>query len=143
MKVKNIIWAVVAMMVLASGCHTFKPAVPKPMTFQCSLPKAEFMKKAKELLERNRFTVDVYDEEKGEIEADRVPSYNGIGENLIVRGPYVFNVVYNNGTVTVVVQTVHDRDGKPYAVESHDEGSDIGERRNFMPVIEGLKAACK
>lgn len=139
----NKFFALIVLMLAVSACHTFKPAAPKPIVFQCKLSKSEFLAKAKQLLEANRYTIDYIDENKGEIEADRVPKYIGIGENLIVKGPYVFNAVYNNGTVTIIVQTVHDRDGKPVAVESHDERSEISDRQNFMPVVDGLRAACQ
>jgi hypothetical protein len=129
-------------LILSEGCATFQTAKPKPMVFKCALSKTEFLAKAKELLMANRFVVDYVNEDKGEIEADRVPSYTGIGENLVVKGPYVFNGIYNNGTVTINIQTVHDRDGKPVVTESHNETSDAYDRTNYMIIINGLKNAC-
>jgi hypothetical protein len=129
-------------LITLSGCTAFRSATPKPITFQCKLSKTEFLAKAKELLTANKFAVDEVKEDKGEIEADRVPTYTGIGENLIVKGPYVFNAVYNNGTVTINIQTVHDRDGKAFATESHDENSSIYDKVNYMPIVNGLREAC-
>jgi hypothetical protein len=127
------------------GCLSLQQqsAKPKPITFDCKLSQSEFLAKAKQLLESNRFIIEYVDEVKGEIQADRVPVYTGIGENLIVKGPYVFNASFSSGRVSVIVQTVYIREGKPVAVESHDERSEISDRRNFMPIVDGLRAACQ
>ncbi|MFQ3599431.1 MAG: hypothetical protein SNJ55_03400 [Chloroherpetonaceae bacterium] len=130
---------------MLTSCQSLQqqPAKPKPIMFECKLSQADFLAKAKQLLEANRYIIEYIDETKGEIQADRVPVYTGIGENIIVRGPYVFNASYSSGRVTIIVQTVFVREGKPIAVESHDERSEISDRRNFMPIIDGLRAACQ
>ncbi len=145
MKTHHLFLLLFGFCLMLTSCQSLQQhsAKPKPITFECKLSKAEFLTKARQLLEANRFIIEYIDETKGEIQADRVPVYTGIGENLIVKGPYVFNVSYSSGRVTVIVQTVYVREGKPVAVESHDERSEISDRRNFMPIVDGLRAACQ
>ncbi|MDW8020103.1 MAG: hypothetical protein RMI34_08525 [Chloroherpetonaceae bacterium] len=122
-----------------SACVT-PIAAPKPIKIPCTrLTKKEFIEKASQLLRANNYVVVEANEETGEVEGNRVPVYVGIGEHIIVSGPYIFDAVYDGTTITVNIQTVSE--GRP--VKSHDENSSVYDKRNFMPVLNGLRELCK
>lgn len=115
-------------------------ATPKPIKIPCTtLTKKEFIEKTSQLLRANNYVVVEANEETGEIGGNRVPVYIGIGENIIVSGPYIFAAIYDGTTITVNIQTVSE--GRP--IKSHDETSSANDKRNFMPILTGLRDLCK
>jgi hypothetical protein len=76
------------------------------------------------------------------VRATRGPVYAGLGENLTVDGPYLLSTVLEGGQARVTVQSVEVTRHRVVPVENLDDRSRDADRRNFLPVVDGLRTLC-
>jgi len=128
----------------AAACATTPRAVsPAPMTFVCaSLGPAGFAARGAALLRQYNWTVREADSARGVVRATRGPVYAGLGENLTADGPYLLSTQHDGREARVVVQVVETFRHRVVPIENLDDRSNDADRRNFLPVVDGLRAAC-
>ncbi|MCU0636244.1 MAG: hypothetical protein MUE41_15360 [Gemmatimonadaceae bacterium] len=138
--------AVVMIAVLLGGCAATArraPAPPKTITVRCTVPFAQYEARTKDALARAGYTLVPEPEHGDEIEASRAAVYTGMGEGLQMNGPYRWDSRYQNGVISITVQTVAvNPDGSVYPSASHDERSPASDRKYFMPVVSALQQLC-
>jgi hypothetical protein len=119
-----------------------RAAAPRPMTFACRAAPAALAARGTALLRENGWTVREADSARGVVRATRGPVYAGLGENLTADGPYLLSTEHDGREARVVVQLVETRRHRVVPVESLDDRSNDADRRNFLPVVDGLRAFC-
>ena len=129
---------------LAAGCATTPRAVPpRPMTFACAAAApAAFAARGTALLRENGWTLREADSARGVVRATRGPVYAGLGENLTVDGPYLLSTVHDGQQARVSVQLVETHRHRVIPVENLNDRSGDADRRNFLPVVDGLRTFC-
>jgi hypothetical protein len=139
--------ALAALTTLAAGaaaCATApRPVAPRPIAFACAaVAPAAFAARGAALLRDNGWTLREADSTRGVVRATRGPIYAGLGENLTVDGPYLFSTVLDGGQARVTVQTVEVYRHRVVPVENLGDRSRDADRRNFLPVLDGLRTLC-
>jgi hypothetical protein len=127
-----------------AGCATAPRAVaPRPITFACAnVTPAAFAARGTALMRENGWTLREADSTRGIVRATRGPVYAGLGENLTVDGPYLFSTALAGGQAQVIVQSVEVHRHRLVPVENLDDRSRDADRRNYLPVLDGLRTAC-
>jgi hypothetical protein len=129
-----------------SACATLRIAPPRPMTIVCkNISKADFVKLTVAELKKDNFIIELADEEKGIVEADRAAVFTGMGYNTLTTGPYAFSAVLRNDTITVNFETVRaDGEGKIFMIDTWDENNaSTYDKRHFEPILKALRGACR
>ena len=129
---------------LASACVSVPRAVaPRPITFACpSVTPAAFGARGLALLRENSWTVLAADSTTGAVRGARGPVYAGLGEGLSVDGPYRLSTTHNGREASVLVQEVEIHNHRAIPVHNLNDRSSDADRRNFLAVLDGLRAFC-
>jgi uncharacterized lipoprotein len=130
---------------LGQGCSSFKPRMPRPITVPCGVGKDEFIRTATQLLQQSGYQIAEADAAIGKVQGNHVPVYTGLGENLQVNGPYVFEANYAGENIIVNVFVVlREQNGKVKVLRTLDESGNTSEndKRYFVPVLNGLRKLC-
>ncbi len=127
-----------------AACATAPRAVsPAPITFACpSVTPAAFAARGTELLRQFNWTVREADAAQGVVRATRGPVYAGLGENLTADGPYLLSTRHDGRQARVLVQVVETVQHRVVPIENLDDRSNDADRRNFLPVLDGLRTLC-
>ena len=129
--------------VLAACATAPRPVTAAPMGFACAAATpAAFVGRGAALLRENGWTVREADSTAGVVRATRGPVYAGLGENLTADGPYLLSGRHDGRSAQVAVQVVETRQHRVVPVENLDDRSNDADRRNFLPVVDGLRAFC-
>ena len=130
------------------ACASFRSGPPRavearPITFACAgaTPSA-FAARGATLLRENGWTIREADSTRGVVRATRGPVYAGLGENLTADGPYLLSTAREGAQARVTVQVVETYQHRVIPVENLDDRSNDADRRNFLPVLDGLRAFC-
>jgi hypothetical protein len=130
---------------LSQGCSSFKPRMPRPISVPCGVSKDEFITTASHLLQQNGYQIAEANATIGKVQGNHVPVYTGLGENLLVNGPYVLEAIYAGETIIVNVFVVlREQNGKVKVLRTLDESNNTSEtdRKFFVPVLNGLRQLC-
>ncbi len=143
--------AVAALALVAAGldaCSSFRSGPPRavtpvPITFACAgVAPAAFAARGASLLRETGWTLREADSARGAVRATRGPVYAGLGENLTADGPYFLSAQHDGAQARVTVQIVETYQHRVIPVENLDDGSNDADRRNFLPVLDGLRTLC-
>jgi hypothetical protein len=130
---------------LLGGCVPVAPraVAPRPLAWACPrLTPTAFTTRGMTLLRENGWTLREADSTRGVVRATRGPVYAGLGENLTVDGPYLLSTQHDGQQARVSVQVVETHNHRVIPVENLDDRSADADRRNFLPVVDGLRTAC-
>ena len=119
--------------------------MPRPITVPCGVGKDEFIRTATQLLQQSGYQIAEADAGIGKVQGNHVPVYTGLGENLQVNGPYVFEANYAGDNIIVNVFVVlREQNGKVKVLRTLDETGNTSEndKRYFVPVLNGLRQLC-
>jgi hypothetical protein len=119
--------------------------MPRPITVPCGVGKDEFIRTATQLLQQSGYQIAEADAAIGKVQGNHVPVYTGLGENLQVNGPYVFEANYAGDNIIVNVFVVlREQNGKVKVLRTLDETGNTSEndKRYFVPVLNGLRQLC-
>ncbi len=131
--------------ILSQGCNSFKPRMPRPISVPCGVSKDEFIRTASQLQQQNGYQIAEADAAIGKVQGNHVPIYTGLGENLLVNGPYVFEANYAGDNIIVNVFVVlREQNGKVKVLRTLDESNNTSEtdKKYFVPVLNGLRQLC-
>jgi hypothetical protein len=138
-----VLGAALAAATAAGACASAPRAVaPRPVSFACTAAPAAFAARGTALLRENGWTLREADSTRGVLRATRGPVYAGLGENLTVDGPYLLSTLHDGRRAQVGVQTIVTYRHRAVPVENLDDRSADADRRNFLPVVDGLRAFC-
>jgi hypothetical protein len=130
------------------ACASFRSGPPRavearPMTFACpSVAPAAFTARGTQLLREGGWTIREADSTRGVVRATRGPVYAGLGENLTADGPYLFSTQHDGQQARVTVQVVETYQHRVIPIENLNDDSNDADRRNFLPVVDGLRTLC-
>jgi predicted outer membrane protein len=131
---------------VGAACATGAGRVPTPQRFiaiPCAVSPARFVDGTRSALIATGWTI-TSDAAALDVEASKPAIYRGAGENIIVNGPYRFAARLERDSARVIVQSVRmNNDGTASPGASFDDGAPEGDRRNFVPALDRMRAICR